>query len=48
MTLVDGLALFGAADEERLPLPDALHPSPAAHRLIGERFAPYLARYLAR
>ena len=48
LTLVDGLALFGAADEERLPLPDALHPSPAAHRLIGERFAPYLARYLAR
>ncbi|HBS75623.1 MAG: lipase [Microbacterium sp.] len=44
LTFVDGLELFGAADEERLPLPDALHPGPEAHRLIGERFASYLAR----
>lgn len=37
--LVDGLGLYGAADAERLPLPDGLHPSPEAHQLIGERFA---------
>ncbi|WP_405387816.1 GDSL-type esterase/lipase family protein [Streptomyces sp. NBC_01102] len=34
-----GLGLYGAADEAELPLPDGLHPDPAAHRLIGERFA---------
>jgi hypothetical protein len=39
LTYVDGLALYGAADAERLPLPDNLHPDSAAHRLIGERFA---------
>jgi hypothetical protein len=37
--LVDGLALYGEADAERMPLPDALHPGPDAHVLIGERFA---------
>ena len=36
---VDGLALYGPADAERLPLPDNLHPDSATHRLIGERFA---------
>jgi hypothetical protein len=36
---VDGLRLFGAADADRLPLPDALHPSTEAHELIGHRFA---------
>ena len=36
---LDGLQLFGEADAERLPLPDALHPGPEAHELIGERFA---------
>lgn len=36
---LDGCELFGPVDEAELPLPDALHPSPAAHRLIGERFA---------
>ncbi|MPV50266.1 lipase [Pseudactinotalea sp. HY160] len=36
---LDGLALFGADDAARLPLPDALHPGPEAHRLMGERFA---------
>lgn len=36
---LDGLRLFGAADAERLPLPDALHPSTEAHDLIGRRFA---------
>ncbi|QIG43528.1 lipase [Nocardioides anomalus] len=36
---LDGLELYGEPDHERLPLPDALHPSPEAHELIGERFA---------
>ena len=39
LAYVDGLGLYGAADAERLPLPDHLHPDSAAHRLIGERFA---------
>ncbi|OIV37892.1 lipase [Mangrovactinospora gilvigrisea] len=36
---VDGLDLYGEADAAELPLPDNLHPDPAAHRRIGERFA---------
>lgn len=36
---LDGLDLFGAEDEARLPLPDGLHPVTEAHRLIGDRFA---------
>lgn len=36
---VDGLGLYGEADFGELPLPDMLHPDPAAHRRIGERFA---------
>jgi hypothetical protein len=36
---VDGLELYGANDNLRLPLPDQLHPDAASHRLIGERFA---------
>ncbi|RSD13250.1 GDSL-type esterase/lipase family protein [Amycolatopsis eburnea] len=36
---LDGLALYGEADFAELPLPDALHPCPAAHRRIGARFA---------
>ena len=36
---LDGLELFGAADEDAFPLPDALHPGPDAHELIGRRFA---------
>ena len=39
LSYVDGLALYGPADAERLPLPDNLHPDSATHRLIGERFA---------
>lgn len=39
LTYVDGLALYGAEDELRLPLPDHLHPDSATHRLLGERFA---------
>ncbi|MGX1541956.1 GDSL-type esterase/lipase family protein [Streptomyces adustus] len=36
---LDGLDLYGEADFAELPLPDLLHPDPAAHRRIGERFA---------
>ena len=36
---VDGCDLYGAAENEELPLPDQLHPDAATHRLIGERFA---------
>jgi hypothetical protein len=36
---LDGRALYGAPDAASLPLPDNLHPGPAAQRLIGERFA---------
>jgi lysophospholipase L1-like esterase len=36
---VDGLTLYGQADEAIHPLPDRLHPDAATHRLIGERFA---------
>ncbi len=35
---LDGRTLYGEADAARFPLPDALHPDAAAHRLIGERF----------
>ncbi|MFF0657775.1 SGNH/GDSL hydrolase family protein [Micromonospora tulbaghiae] len=36
---LDGLELYGEADHAELPLPDELHPDPAADRRIGERFA---------
>ncbi|MEU7712852.1 SGNH/GDSL hydrolase family protein [Micromonospora chalcea] len=36
---LDGLELYGEADYAELPLPDELHPDPAADRRIGERFA---------
>lgn len=35
---LEGTDLYGADDERRIPLPDALHPDTEAHRLIGERF----------
>ncbi|MBT2486438.1 MULTISPECIES: GDSL-type esterase/lipase family protein [unclassified Microbacterium] len=35
---LDGLELYGAADAEAHPLPDALHPDAETHRLIGNRF----------
>jgi hypothetical protein len=38
---LDGLSLYGPDDAIDLPLPDALHPSAEAHRLIGARFADY-------
>ncbi|MEU9503025.1 GDSL-type esterase/lipase family protein [Streptomyces sp. NPDC048196] len=36
---LDGRVLYGEEDHAELPLPDALHPDPAGHRRIGERFA---------
>jgi hypothetical protein len=36
---LDGTTLYGEADAGEHPLPDALHPDTATHRLIGERFA---------
>ncbi|MFC8984234.1 GDSL-type esterase/lipase family protein [Streptomyces sp. NPDC014603] len=36
---LDGLGLYGETDHAEEPLPDALHPAPATHRLMGERFA---------
>ncbi|MGO1637345.1 MAG: SGNH/GDSL hydrolase family protein [Ancrocorticia populi] len=34
---IEGTDLFGEKDAEAMPLTDNLHPSPDAHRLIGER-----------
>lgn len=42
LSYVDGLKLYGADDAVDHPLPDDLHPSPGAHRLIGERFASFV------
>ncbi|MFD6444056.1 GDSL-type esterase/lipase family protein [Promicromonospora sp. NPDC060204] len=39
---LDGTALYGADDAVVHPLPDALHPDTATHRLIGERFADHV------
>jgi GDSL-like Lipase/Acylhydrolase family len=35
---LDGRSLYGEMDNERLPLPDGLHPDTATHRLIGDHF----------
>jgi hypothetical protein len=40
---IDGLDLYGPADAETHPLPDALHPDTETHALIGERFLQRLA-----
>lgn len=40
--LLDGLALYGEDDADARPLPDRLHPDPATHRLIAERFAAHV------
>ena len=37
--LLDGREMYGAADAAELPLPDQLHPDPATHLRIGDRFA---------
>lgn len=37
--LLAGPDLYGPGDADAHPLPDALHPDAATHRLIGERFA---------
>jgi hypothetical protein len=39
LSYLDGRELYGETDFAELPLPDDLHPDPAAHRRIGERFA---------
>ena len=39
LTYLDGRELYGGADADELPLPDALHPDAAGHRRIGDRFA---------
>ena len=39
LSYLDGRDLYGGADADELPLPDALHPDAASHRRIGERFA---------
>ncbi|WP_420120377.1 SGNH/GDSL hydrolase family protein [Nakamurella sp.] len=36
---LDGRELYGAADAERSPLPDGLHPDGAIYREMGARFA---------
>jgi hypothetical protein len=36
---LDGRDLYGEADFAEFPLPDQLHPDPAAHRRIAEHFA---------
>ncbi|WP_066943506.1 GDSL-type esterase/lipase family protein [Microtetraspora fusca] len=36
---LDGRELYGEKDYAELPLPDEIHPDPAAHRRIGENFA---------
>lgn len=41
---LDGLALYGEADEAELPLPDRLHPDTATHERIGTRFAEHAFR----
>jgi len=38
---LDGTTLYGEDDAAEHPLPDALHPDTATHRIIGERFARY-------
>lgn len=47
LSYVDGLDLYGPADEQTYPLPDALHPDAATHRLIAGRFADYLRRSIS-
>ncbi|WIB60203.1 SGNH/GDSL hydrolase family protein [Curtobacterium sp. MCLR17_007] len=39
LQVLDGRTLYGPGDAETDPLPDALHPSASAHRMMGERFA---------
>lgn len=36
---MNGLQLYSESDARQFPMPDDLHPGPAAHQLIGERFA---------
>jgi hypothetical protein len=43
LAYLDGRELYGPADHDELPLPDALHLDAPAHRRVGERFAVRLA-----
>lgn len=43
---LDGRELFGLPDVQTMPLPDLLHPDPAGHRHMGERFAALLPALL--
>lgn len=47
LAYVDGRALYGEEDWARMPHPDALHPSPAAHAAIAARFAVLVAPLVA-
>lgn len=42
LSYVDGTRLLGPEDVARYPYPDNLHPSPEAHRVIGDRFGEIL------
>jgi hypothetical protein len=42
---LDGLALYGEADNAHLPLPDQLHPDSETHHLIGKRFAAHISNF---
>lgn len=44
---LDGRALYGEADNASAPLPDRLHPGAETHRLIGDRFAPFLVENMS-
>jgi hypothetical protein len=44
LTYLDGLWMYGADDALEHPLPDDLHPDPATHQLMGERFAAAVLR----
>jgi len=39
LSYLDGRTLYDAAEAERMPLPDQLHPDAIAHQHIGRRFA---------
>lgn len=45
LSYIDGLDLYGEVDSGQHPLPDALHPDPTSHKVMGERFAGRLTHY---
>lgn len=44
LSYLDGQELYGPADHDELPLPDGVHPDPATHLRMGERFAELVLR----